>query len=1028
MDSKSGRQIRLLGTVAVVEDGCEVAVGGRAQRTLLAVLAVHRGHCVPVERLVDELWPSGPPPGAVKTLQVYISRLRGVLPADTVTHCTGGYALQLAAVSVDVDEFERRYENGRNLRTDGDSQGAALELRAALAMWHGNPIGAITAGALVAEIEQLDSLRLVAFEERIAADLDLGLQDRLVPELERLVREHPYREVLRGQLMLALYRSGRQADALATYRQGRETLREELGLEPGRELARLERAILNHEPGLDHTSPSRPPVVPRRHRGARWAVVAAFLLGAAAFVTAPLSLPRHAHGGVAPDFLERIDPRSNSLAGRLAIGTAPVAVTTGAGSVWVADAGDQTLIRVDPDHRRIVGRTALDRIPSQLAFGSAALWVASAVGTDGVVQRIDPATGAVVSTTPVRVGAGSGDDLFAPPTPSALTVGAGRVWTNNLVSNISRMDASGSSVVTRALPLGRSADGIALGAGALWVASGSDGRVLRLDPRTGRVTAEIPIAATSGARVAGPYGIVAAYGGVWVTDASSNTVSLIDPHRNAVTTTIRVGTRPTRIAAGEHGVWVINAGDETITRIDPRRRAVLATIAVSAQVTGVAAGLHGVWITVGGSLPDESSGHGPAVVRSLAECPGIATGGGRPDLLIASELPTYRGGLAPDPVVADMRAAILAVLRQRHFRAGPFRVGYQACDDSNPGAGTSPERCAANADAYSRNGSVVGVIGTFDSGCAQIELPTLNAASGGPIAMVSPTNTYAGLTRAGPATAADEPERYRPTGTRNYVRLLGPDNVQGAAIAMHLQREARHRVYLLDDGGATGFAGATYVAAAAAKLGLTIAGRQTWTPSAPGYRDLAQRIKAKRADAVVLSGCVCSNGLQLLTDLRAVLGPTALIVGTDNFSESGDEYRTQFGRLGLQVASAGLDGPALPTAGRTLLADLAARTHFAVGSVGSVDPAAAYAGAATSVLLDAIARSDGARSSVDRALFATNLPNSPIGPITFNADGDAVAAPITIYRVDATVPYRSRHICQGLVPVRTYAPPAELAR
>jgi YVTN family beta-propeller protein len=1015
----------LLGSVAAVEDGREIVLGGRAQRTLLAVLAVHRGQCVPVERLVDELWPSGPPPGAVKTLQVYVSRLRSAVRADAIRHCAGGYALQTAIVDVDVVEFERRYENGRSLRTAGDSRAAAAELRAALAMWNGNAIGGITDGALAAEIERLDSLRLVALEERIEADLDLGRHDRLVPELEALVREHPYREGLRRQLMVALYRSGRQADALATYRKGRETLRDELGLEPDRELTRLEQAILNHDPGLDRPALPRPSAAPQRRRGARWAVAAALLLGAAAFVTGPLSVPRRAHAAVAPDFLERIDPASNSLAGRLPVGAGPVAVTTGAGSVWVADAGDRTLVRVNPNQRRIVGRTDLHRIPSQIAYGDAAVWVASAVGTDGVVQRIDPATGSVAATTLVRMGIDSGEALFAPPTPSALAAGAGRVWTNNLASNVSRMDASRPSVVTTALPVGRSADGIAVGAGSLWITSGSGDRVLRLDSGTGRVVAEIPIAAAPGARVAGPYGIVVAYGAVWVTDASSNAVTRIDPRRNAVTTTIPVGVRPTRIAAGENGIWVVNAGEETITRIDPRRSAVVATIAVSAQVTGVAAGLGGVWITVGNSLPDESSGRRPAVVRPLTGCPRVVAGGGRPDLLIVSELPTYRGAVAPDPVVSDMHAAILTVLRRHHFRAGPFRVGYQACDDSTPGAGPSPDRCAANANAYSGDGSVVGVIGPLDSGCAQIQLPTLNAAPGGPIAMVSPTNTYVGLTRAGPATAADEPERYRPTGTTNYVRLLGPDNVQGAAVAMHLRHERRHRVYLLDDGSLTGFAGATYVADAAARLGLTIVGQHTWIPNARAYLALARAIKATRADAVVLSGCVCSNGLRLLTDLRAVLGPTPLILGTDNFTETGDDYRTQFGPLGLQVAAAGLDAAALPTEGRTLLAVVASRAQV---SADAVDPAAAYAAAATSVLLDAIARSDGARTSIDRALFATNLRSSPIGSITFDAQGDGLAAPVTIYRVDANVPKQSRHIVQGLVPLRTYIPPAELVK
>ncbi|MDQ6850286.1 MAG: ABC transporter substrate-binding protein [Actinomycetota bacterium] len=1033
MDSESGWRIRLLGSVAIVEDGREIAVGGRAQRTLLAVLAVNRGLSVSVERLVEELWPSGPPPGAVKTLQVYISRLRSVLGAYAVSHRAGGYTLLAAAGTVDVDEFERRYENGRTLRADGDSRAARVELRAALAMWQGAAIGGITDGALIPEIERLESLRLVALEERIEAELDLGRHDPLVPELERLVREHPFRETLRRQLMLALYRSGRQADALSAYREGRETLRDELGLEPRLELTRLERAILNHEPELDRPPAPPPPAVAQRpsvaplpRRSARLAVGGILLLGAAAIVTAPLSLPGHAHLAVAPDVLEQIDPGSNSLVAGLSVGTAPVAVTTGAGSVWVANAGDPTLTRVDPAHRRVLGRTRLGRIPSQIAYGDAALWVASAIGKDGVVQRINPASGLVVSTTTVRVGAGAGDDLFAPATPNTVAAGAGQVWTNNLVSNISRVDASHSSVVIKALPSGHSVDGIAVGAGSLWVASGSDDRVLRLDPGTGAVTAEIPIAAERDARVASPYGIVVAYGAVWVTDALSNTVSQIDPHLNAVTATIRVGARPTRIAAGEGGVWVVNAGDESITRIDPHRATVAATIAIGAQITGVAAGLHSVWITVGGGVPSQSSGHRPPTVRLLAGCTALTGQEGHPDLLIASEFPTYRDGLAPDPVVADMRAAILAVFRQHHFRAGPYRVGYQACDDSNPGAGPSPERCAANAGAYSLNASLVGVIGTFDSGCAQIQLATLNVAAGGPIAMVSPTNTYVGLTRAGPATAADEPDRYRPTGALNYVRLLGPDNVQGAGIAMHLQREARERVYLLDDGGATGFAGATYVARAAAKLGLTIAGRRSWAPTALDYRDLAQRIKATRADAIVLSGCVCSNGLNLLTDLRAALGAAPRIVGTDNFTETGDEYRTKFGRLGLQVASAGLNGPSLGTAGRSLLNDLAFRAHLAGGD--TVDPFAAYAGAATSVLLDAIAKSDGTRTSVDRALFATNLRTSPIGSIKFDADGDVVAAPITIYRVDATVPYRSHHISQGLVPVRTYVPPADLAK
>ena len=164
----------------------------------------------------------------------------------------------------------------------------------------------------------------------------------------------------------------------------------------------------------------------------------------------------------------------------------------------------------------------------------------------------------------------------------------------------------------KTLAVSHSVDGIAVGENTVWVASGADDRVLRIDPLSGSVVAEIPIAATPDARVASPYGIAVGYGSVWVTDALSNTVSEIDPKLNAITATIPVGTRPTRIAVGEGAVWVVNAGDGTVTRIDPRRHAAVATIEVGQALTGIAAGLGGVWVTVAGGAPAEASraGHG----------------------------------------------------------------------------------------------------------------------------------------------------------------------------------------------------------------------------------------------------------------------------------------------------------------------------------------------------------------------------------------------------------------------------------
>jgi DNA-binding SARP family transcriptional activator/DNA-binding beta-propeller fold protein YncE/ABC-type branched-subunit amino acid transport system substrate-binding protein len=1015
------QEVLLLGPLAVLEDGREVDLGGRMQRSLLALLLLRRGEVVSVDRLVDELWESAAPAGAAKTLQVYVSRLRRSLGPDAIERSGTGYLLRLPAEVVDLDRFERLYREGMALREEGLNAEATAKLNAALELWRGPPLAELGDGPLASvEVARLEELRLAVLEERIAADLDLGRHAALVPELDALVREHPLRERLRELLMLALYRSGRQADALEVYRQGREALRDQLGLEPGPELQELEHAILNQAPAL--RAARRPPVPQRRRRSAMLVAAGGLVLAAAATAALLIALHTGRSAGistVAPDSLAEIDPGSNTVVADLPIGSGPVAAAVGSQSVWVANAGDQTLARVDPVSRQVVARLGLGRIPGQLAVGAGRLWVASAVGLRGVVQGIDPAGMSVVETRTIRTGAGRSDDLFAAPTPNALAVGAETVWANGLHSSLARFDPGQPAVRTQVLPASRSVDGIAVGEGAVWVASGADDRVVRLDPQTGAVVAEIPIAVAQDARVASPFGIAVGFGSVWVADALSNTVSELSPRLNAVVATIPVGMRPTAIAVGERAVWVLDAGAGTVTRIDPGRHAVVATIKVGRTVTGIAAGLGGVWVTVAGGAPTPTSGSHEAGLQALplSSCSPAVHGQGAANVLITSELPTFGGDPTPDPVVADMRAAILDVLRRRGFRAGRYRVAYQACDDSARGRGPTPERCAANARLYSLNPGLLGVVGPLDSSCARIELPTLNAAAAGAVPVISPTNTYVGLTHAGPATAADEPDRYRPTGSRNYVRLLGSDDYESAAIVMFLEHQGRRRVYLLDDGEGTGFAGASYVASAAHKLGVPIVGWKTWNVTATDYRALAERAKRSRADAVVLSGCVCSNGVRLVTDLRAALGRDVTIIGTDNFSDTGSDFGTTFGPLGLMIAGAGRATTMLPRAGRTLLARLGGRR-----APGDVDPSAAYAAEAANVLLDAIARSDGTRASVDRSLFATNIRAGLVGPIAFNADGDPTPAPITIYRVDAALPHRDHFSPQGLDPEQTYTP------
>ena len=247
-------------------DGEPIALGGQKRRALLAVLLLDAGRVVSRDRLIDALWGDEPPDTARNTLQVYVSQLRKLLPEGVLETAPAGYRLVVEANSVDLFEFIRLSEEGRTALGAGDPARAADTLRAALALWRGAPLADLSWEPFAqSEIVRLEELRLAALEERIDADLALGRHGQLVAELERLVAEQPMRERFRAQLMLALYRSGRQADALAVYQRARRTFVDELGIEPSDSLRRLERAVLAHDPSLDvphagPTSPRRAPI------------------------------------------------------------------------------------------------------------------------------------------------------------------------------------------------------------------------------------------------------------------------------------------------------------------------------------------------------------------------------------------------------------------------------------------------------------------------------------------------------------------------------------------------------------------------------------------------------------------------------------------------------------------------------------------------------------------------------------------------------------------------------------------------
>ena len=239
-------EFRILGPLEILDGERRLQLGGAKRRAVAALLLLDANQVVSTERLVDGVWGDDPPPAATGSLQNHVLRLRRELGDRLVTRAPG-YVLRVEAGELDLDRFRRRVDDARSREPE---QAAAL-LREALALWRGPPLSDLAGEPVAIGAGRLEELRLEALERRIDADLALGRHGELVAELESLVAEQPFREHLRGQQLLALYRSGRQADALGAYAAARATLVEELGAEPGAELQELHRAILRHDPSLD---------------------------------------------------------------------------------------------------------------------------------------------------------------------------------------------------------------------------------------------------------------------------------------------------------------------------------------------------------------------------------------------------------------------------------------------------------------------------------------------------------------------------------------------------------------------------------------------------------------------------------------------------------------------------------------------------------------------------------------------------------------------------------------------------------
>jgi DNA-binding SARP family transcriptional activator len=250
-------EYRVLGPLEVWDEGRQLSLGGPKPRALLAVLLLHPNEVVPADRLIDELWGEDSPDGAHPSLRVNVSRLRKALAQDVLTTRSPGYVIRVGPDELDLHRFERLVGEGRSLLSRGFAADASQRLRDALSLWRGPALAEFTYERFAqAAITRLEEIRLAAVELRIDADLALGRHDELVGELEALVAEHPFRERLWTYLMTALYRSGRQAEALDAYQVARRVLVDELGIDPSPALQELERAILRHDLSLDVEAPA----------------------------------------------------------------------------------------------------------------------------------------------------------------------------------------------------------------------------------------------------------------------------------------------------------------------------------------------------------------------------------------------------------------------------------------------------------------------------------------------------------------------------------------------------------------------------------------------------------------------------------------------------------------------------------------------------------------------------------------------------------------------------------------------------
>ena len=531
-------RFRLLGELEVLVDGTPVGLGGAKQRALLALLLLERGQAVSTDRLVEAIWGGSPTETAHKSVQVYVSGLRKALGGERIRTRDGGYQLELRPGETDLEEFDELVRTGR--------------FQEALQLVRGTPLADVALEPWAApEIDRLEQRILAATEGRIDADLQEGRHAQLVPELQGLVERHPFREHLLELLMLALYRSGRQADALEAYRKGAARLRAELGLEPSRPLQQLEASILRQDPALDAPAAARR--VDTRRRSWRLVTAGAAAVVAAGAVAAGIALTRGSSVSLEalPPGVAVISATDGSLVSHIPTAQIPdpSEVVTGNGHFWVWGLHPFQLVEIDPQTGRILRHV-------NSPFSGDANWYLpdgrNVWFTGGrELVRVDAAEGRAVERYVLT-------NANAEYVLNLVTRCFGSLWVADNPDNlVLRVDPASGRVTARIHTQYPAA--IACGDGGLWVSWWNKG-VHRIDPRTNRIVAT--------ASTPAPLVLLAVGGGfAWVSNESAGTVSKIDRAGNVVAV-YETGDGAHQMSFGDGRLWVANQDVGTVTGID----------------------------------------------------------------------------------------------------------------------------------------------------------------------------------------------------------------------------------------------------------------------------------------------------------------------------------------------------------------------------------------------------------------------------------------------------------------------------